>query len=361
MSKQLQAHTLANETESTFSNALKRLSPGYFALVMGTGIVSVGLHLVGFNMLSNALLWIAGACYVVLWVLYVWRAVVHRQEMMRDLRGPEMAFAYFTVVAGTGVLAVRLLQSGHARIAVPLVFFAAILWFIFGYLLPWQVFMTRDGKPILSRTNGTWFIWAVASQSVALGLANAQPYLPGDGRWIGLLAVLSWSVGIALYACMAILVLLRIIHYGISAQEFEPPYWVAMGALAIAVVAGTNVVNMDSSPMVEATRALIESTIAVFWSFCLWLIPVLVGAGVWRHVVHRIPLSYKPTLWSMVFPIGMFSVASITLGRVDNLPVVEALGESAVWIATAVWAIVFIGMIRHIVLGFFKQRTRHSL
>ena len=63
----------------------------------------------------------------------------------------------------------------------------------------------------------------------------------------------------------------------------------------------------------------------------------------------------------MVFPIGMFSVASITLGRVDNLPVVEALGESAVWIATAVWAIVFIGMIRHIVLGFFKQRTRHSL
>ena len=201
-----------------FLSALKLLSPGYFALVMGTGIVSVGLHLVGFNMLSNALLWIAGACYVVLWVLYVWRAVVHRQEMMRDLRGPEMAFAYFTVVAGTGVLAVRLLQSGHARFAVPLVFFAAILWFIFGYLLPWQVFMTRDGKPILSRTNGTWFIWAVASQSVALGLANAQPYLPGDGRWIGLLAVLSWSVGIALYACMAILVLLRIIHYGISAQ-----------------------------------------------------------------------------------------------------------------------------------------------
>ena len=92
--------------------------------------------------------------------------------------------------------------------------------------------------------------------------------------------------GVALYGCMAILVLLRIIHYGISAKEFEPPYWVAMGALAIAVVAGTNVVNIESSPMVDATRAH-RSTIAVFWSFCLWLIPVLIGAGVWRHFVHR--------------------------------------------------------------------------
>ena len=38
----------------------------------------------------------------------------------------------------------------------------------------------------------------------------------------------------------------------------------------------------------------------------------------------------------MVFPIGMFSVASITLGRVDNLPVVEGSGNCA-WIAVAVW------------------------
>lgn len=360
MNEQLQEHAPKESLtgfRGVFFDALERLSPGYFALVMATGIVSVGLYLVGFEALSTALLWIAAVSYVVLWVLYVWRAISHRQAMLHDLRGPELAFAYFTVVAGTGVLAVRLLHSGHYRLAVPLVIFAAILWFIFGYLLPWQVFMTRDGKPILSRTNGTWFIWAVASQSVALGLANAQPFLPGDERWLGLLTVLSWSVGVALYGCMAILVLLRIIHYGISAKEFEPPYWVAMGALAIAVVAGTNVVNIESSPMVDATRALIESTIAVFWSFCLWLIPVLIGAGVWRHFVHKIPLKYTPTLWSMVFPIGMFSVASITLGRVDNLPVVEAFGEVALWIAVAVWGVVFIAMLRHILLGFLKSRN----
>src|SRR5699024_1543303 len=133
---------------------------------------------------------------------------------------------------------------------------------------------TRDGKPILSRTNGTWFIWAVASQSVALGLANAQPYLPGDERWLGLLSVLSWSVGGALYGCMAILGLLRIIHYGRSAVDVEPPYSVARRAIAGAVVPVTNVLDVESSRMVDATRALSESTIAVFWSFCRWSKPV---------------------------------------------------------------------------------------
>ena len=179
MNEQLQEHA-PDKFRGVFSDSLERLSPGYFALVMATGIVSVGLYLVGFEALSTALLWIAAVSYVVLWVLYVWRAISHRQAMLDDLRGPEMAFAYFTVVAGTGVLAVRLLHSGQYRLAVPLVIFAAILWFIFGYLLPWQVFMTRDGKPILSRTNGPCFISALASQSVALGLANAPPFFPGD-------------------------------------------------------------------------------------------------------------------------------------------------------------------------------------
>lgn len=329
--------------------AVERLSPGYFALVMGTGIVSIGLHSVGLEPLSLVLLVLAGVSYVWLWALYIWRAIAYREAMLRDMRGPEMAFAYFTVVAGTDVLAVRLLLAEQLALAIPLLCFGAVLWFVFGYLLPWQVFMTRDGKPILARTNGTWFIWAVASQSLAIGMARIQPFLEADTKWVGLLAVLSWSVGVALYAGVAILVLLRIIHFGITPAEFEPPYWVAMGAMAIAVVAGTSIIDMESTPMVDATRTLISGTVAVFWSFCVWLIPMLIGAGVWRHVVHRVPLRYVPTLWSIVFPVGMFAVASINLGRVDRLPIVEAIGNGSLVVAVIVWAAVFIAMLRGMV------------
>lgn len=91
---------------------IERLSPGYFALVMGTGIVSIGLHDVGQEAASSVLLVLAALAYVVLWVLYVWRAVAYRPAVLADLRNPEAAFAYFTVVAATDVLAVRLMTAG---------------------------------------------------------------------------------------------------------------------------------------------------------------------------------------------------------------------------------------------------------
>ena len=340
--------TTADGRRSAFQDAVARLSPGYFALVMGTGIVSIGLHLTGFEAPSLVLLGIAALAYLVLWVLYLWRAFAYRAQMLADLRGPEMAFAYFTVVAGTDVLAVRLTQAGLIVVAMPMFALAALLWFVFGYVLPWQVLMTRDGKPILARTNGTWFIWAVASQSLAVGMGQIQPYLAEGTLWVGVLAVLSWSVGVALYGVVGMLVLLRIIHFGITPREFEPPYWVAMGAMAIAVVAGTSIVDMTSTPMVDATRSLIAGTVVVFWSVCLWLIPMLVGAGVWRHFVHKVPLRYVPTYWSIVFPVGMFAVASLNLGRVDRLPVVEAIGGGALVVAVLVWATVFVAMLRNL-------------
>lgn len=339
----------AASSESDFTAALRNLNPGYFALVMGTSIVSIGLHRVGLDAASLALLGIAAISYLVLWVLYIWRAISHREALLHDLRDPEKAFAFFTVVAGTGVLAVALGGHGAAVLSTGLIGFATLLWFVFGYFLPWQVLMTRDGHPILARTNGTWFVWAVASQSLAVGMAQVQAHLVRAADWIGILAVLTWSVGVVLYAGIAVLVLLRVIHFGITAEEFEPPFWVAMGALAIAVVAGTGIVGMESTPMIDATSTLIAGTVVIFWSFCIWLIPVLVGAGVWRHVGHRIPLKYTPALWSMVFPVGMFAVASLNLGRVDRLPIVEAIGGLMLVVAVVIWLVVFTAMLVQVV------------
>ncbi|MEJ1087291.1 tellurite resistance/C4-dicarboxylate transporter family protein [Microbacterium sp. Mu-80] len=331
---------------SPIRHAIAHLAPGYFAAVMGTGIVSVGLHDVGVEVLSLVLMWIAVVLYIVLWALYIWRAVGFRQQVVADLRDPEIAFAFFTVVAATDVLGVRLAKEGMIAVATPLFLLGAALWFVFGYLLPWQVLMTRDGKPILARANGTWFIWAVASQSLAIGMTQLRPYVDAlAAPWVGMLAVLAWSVGVILYAAMAMLVLLRVVHFGVTPQQFDPAYWVAMGALAIAVVAGAGIVEMDRSPMVDAVRPLIAATVVIFWVFCVWLIPLLVGAGVWRHAVHRVPLRYVATLWSMVFPIGMFAAASISLGTADELPAAGSVGQIALVVAVAVWAVVFIAML----------------
>lgn len=80
----------------------------------------------------------------------------------------------------------------------------------------------------------------------------------------------------------------------------------------------------------------------------------------WRHWVKKIPLIYTPTLWSMIFPLGMFAVASIRLGRVDNLLIVEVIGQAALLVTFAVWVLVGIRMVRktiEILVAILRERS----
>ena len=197
--------------------------------------------------------------------------------------------------------------------------------------------------------NGTWFIWVVASQSVAIAAATIEPVFAGGRRELAVLAVVSWSVGVFLYGATGVFVSLRLMLYPFGPEELTPPYWVSMGALAITVLAGARIVEMADAPMVHATRELIAGLAVVFWAFATWLIPVLVAAGWWRHLVRKVPLRYEATLWSMIFPLGMYAVAGIYLGQADDLPVVGLIGRVELWFALAAWAVVLVAMARHVV------------
>jgi tellurite resistance protein TehA-like permease len=145
--------------------------------------------------------------------------------------------------------------------------------------------------------------------------------------------------------------------YDFRPVDLTPPYWVAMGACAITVVAGTRVVEMADAPMVTATRGLVAGASVIFWAFATWLIPALIAAGWWRHVIHRVPLAYEATLWSIVFPLGMYAVAGIYLGRADRLPIVEAVGRGwLIAVAVPVWATVFIAIVVNAVRTVLQPR-----
>lgn len=106
-----------------------------------------------------------------------------------------------------------------------------------------------------------------------------------------------------LYLVVGVLVVARLLLYPLRPADLTPPYWVAMGATAITVLAGARIIEMVDAPMVPATRGLIAGASVVFWVFGTWLIPPLVaGGGVWRHVVHRVPLRYEATQWSICVP-----------------------------------------------------------
>lgn len=324
--------------------AVRTLEPGYFAVVMATGIVSTAACLLKLHTVSAVLLWIAGIVYAVLVVGNVARIILFGKDFRDGLADPERSFTLFTFVAGTDVLAARLLLDGHVAPAVWLSVVGGLSWLVLGYLIPWTAVLGQPGQPALSRVNGTWFLAVVAAQSVAVMAAGLQPLLGETNRPLALLAVLCWSVGVFLYAAAGILVALRMLMYPVTAQELTPPYWIAMGATAITVFAAARIVQVADTPVVVSTRGLIAGVAVLFFAFGTWLIPVLIAAGFWRHVIRRVPLRYSTALWSMVFPLGMYAVAGHYLGLADGLPALTDIGDLAGWAALAAWTLTFLAM-----------------
>lgn len=328
--------------------AIRSLAPGYFALVMASGIVSIGMYSADQYQLSAALLGVAGTAYLVLITLSVLRVLRHRDAIAQDFTDPARAFGNFTFVAATCVLGSRLGMAQRNDVALVLLLIAGVAWLILGYVIPWTAVLGRATRPVLQTANGTWFIWVVASQSIAVLSATLEVELPGFRRELAMMAVFSWSVGIFLYAAAGVFVGARMLLYELRPEDLTPPYWVAMGATAITVVAGARIVDMADAPMVDATRGLIAGASVFFWAFGTWLILPLVAAGFWRHIRHHVPLRYEAALWSVVFPLGMYGVGSRFLGEADHLPIVRAIGVFEIWIALAAWITVFIAMLYHL-------------
>lgn len=327
---------------------VRTLNPGYFALVMATGIVSVGMRTPHVYWLSVLLLWLTGIEYAVLVLLNVWRLTAFRSAAAADLFNPSRAFGYFTFVAATDVFGTRLAIDGHRAAGLVLLVVGWLAWVALGYVVPWTAVLGHAHRPVLQYANGTWFVWVVASQSVAVLSAVLEPSVRTGQRQLALLAVFSWSVGVFLYAAAGIFVAARLLMYPLGPDDLTPPYWVATGATAITVLAGARILLMTEAPALSASRGLIAGASLVFWAFGTWLIPPLIAAGVWRHVVHRVPLRYDPSLWSIVFPLGMYGVGSRFLGRADHVSVITSVGDYERWVALAAWTVTFVAMLYHL-------------
>lgn len=339
---------MRTEWRARWQHAVRGLAPSYFALVMASGIISVGLLLRGHRVPSTVLLVVAACAYVVLVVLTGWRVLAHRDAVVADFVDPRRGFGFLTLVAGTNVLGARLTLGGHVTVSAVLLGIGVLLWLVLGYVVPWTAAFGPHDRPAIAAANGTWFIWVVASQSVAVASSLLEPAHSSTRDLLAVVAVASWAVGVFLYVVAGIVVAARVLLYELRPEDLTPPYWVAMGASAITVTAGADVVKMADAPTVTATRGLVAGISVMFWAFATWLIPVLLAGGWWRHVAHRVRLSYDAGWWAVVFPLGMYAVGSISLGRVDGLPLVGDVGKGELWVAVAVWVAAFVLMLVHL-------------
>jgi tellurite resistance protein TehA-like permease len=104
-------------------------------------------------------------------------------------------------------------------------------------------------------------------------------------------------------------------------------------------------------------RPFIDGVTLSMWAWATWWIPLLLFLGVWKHGVRRVPLTYTPMLWSLVFPLGMYALASLRLSLAADFPPLSAISGVMVWVALAAWAATAAGLVAASWLSFreFKR------
>lgn len=327
---------------------LYTLHPGNFAFVMANGILSIGFGMLGWPLLAEGLAWLAGAGWVLLLALSGLRLLRHPSAVKRDLFDPRVVFSYFTLVAATDIVGLLLHARGQVALAMACWVLAFVAWCALLYLaFSVLTFLTHEHN--VNIVHGGWLIAIVGTQSLVLLGARIAPDL---GDWAVYMMVevhMLWGLGLVFYGIFVTLFCYRIFFLTLRPQDVGPLLWVVMGAAAIAANAGTTLIAEDPRlPFLAAQRPFVDGVTMLIWAWATWWIPMLVTFGVWKHVVNRVPLRYEAPMWSLVFPLGMYAVASARLGLAAEFPPLQWIAHAMIWIALGAWALVFTGLLRRL-------------
>jgi tellurite resistance protein TehA-like permease len=321
----------------------RALDPGCFALVMATGITSSALLSDGQGGLSNALFAVNLFAYPWLMLLTIVRIARFSSDYSADLLNPRVVFSFFTIVAASNVFGVQLALRGFAEIALLLWLFALTVWLVLSYF-SFGLLALLDSRPV-DLLHGGWLLAIVGTQSLVLLGARLSAGLPQYEVAVLLLLLALWTVGLALYAIFVTLFAQRIFVSPVTIQDVTPVLWVVMGAAAISANAGSALLAAEGGlAFLRSAHSLIASISFMVWAWGTWWIPLLVLLGVWKHLVRGTPLSYTPMLWSVIFPVGMYAVATNRLSLTAELPQLQIVSRVAMWVALAAWAVTVLGL-----------------
>ena len=333
---------------SILKKAVQPLPPAYFALVMATGIVSIGAHLAGWQAISSILFLINKLAYGLLLLLFLLRLFFFFSDFSADLTSHAKGAGFFTIVAGSSVLGIQYLLLAQAVTPATVFWiFAGVLWVVLLYAFFVGMIVTPDKPALEEGLNGAWLLIVVATQSVAILGALLAAHLPYPPVLMLFGTLSAFLLGFVFYLILITLIIYRLLFLPQKAEDFTPPYWIDMGAVAITTLAGATLIQGIQTavgPELADFLPFIKGISLLAWATATWWIPLIILLECWRHGYKKVPVAYNPQYWSIVFPLGMYTVGTWRLSEALHLAFLRPLAEGVIYVAVVAWSITFFAM-----------------
>lgn len=313
---------------------------------MATGILSIGAARLGYAGLSDGLGLLASAGLMVLIGLVAVTAVAERRIAVWDFNDPDITLRLFTFVASCAVLDNRL---EHHRVWVRVLGVVALVSWSGLSALTIRNMTLHSWSALRDRAHGAWLLASVGTSGLVIVIAQVVRDT-GQTVWLAI-AVPIWLAALAVYVLMAALIMWRTGHERMDRDGFTPDTWILMGGMAIAALAGDHLGQLVPGRLAEVVRAVTVVT----WVVATAWIPPLIYFVLRR--IHRRPalLQFRGVWWALVFPLGMYSVASHAIAGQLGSPALATVSLVFFWDALAAWLIVVVAGLQ------LAERSRHAV
>ncbi|MBV4484327.1 TDT family transporter [Pseudomonas sp. SWRI153] len=336
---------------------IRQFTPNWFAATMGTGVLALalaqlpvaipGLHAVAeglwlFNILLFALF---TAAYAARWILFF-------DEARRIFGHSTVSMFFGTIPMGLATIINGFLLFGLPRWGEGVIQLVEVLWWLdvamslaCGVLIPYMMFTRQEHS--IDQMTAVWLLPVVAAEVAAASGGLVAPHLTDAHAQLVVLTTsyVLWAFSLPVAFSILTILLLRMALHKLPHENMAASSWLALGPI------GTGALGMlllgGEAPAIFAANGLpgvgeIASGLGLvagitLWGFGLWwmLMALLITV---RYLRDGIPFNLG--WWGFTFPLGVYSLATLKLASILNLPFFSVFGTALVMLLTAMWLIV---------------------
>lgn len=359
---------------------VRNFAPGWFAVVMGTGAISIAAaafrnFLPSGWLIQMFFLAVASLFFLIALIPWLLRWVLYTEDVLRDLHHPVSSAFFPTMPISLIVLGIALEKTETRLFSEPILWgLVQSLWIlgaagilVFGLIIL-NIFFHKAEIEWQASTLG-WLIPPVSALLVpVLGSSLSLHYKGTFWGTLDLLgSLLFLGIGGFLFLFVMSAVLTRYIFYALPASHLTPTIWIGLAPTSLLTILSVRLIKpltqfFQADPQVEQVLVFLSRPIGtIFLGFALfWFLLALLNTwGVWRKMSIPFALSW----WAFIFPLGVLSVANGALYQVFPIPFFLWTGMVILIATVILWVIVAFltirGLLKGTIFGTHKPQSEH--
>lgn len=338
-------------------NIIRQFTPNWFTVSMGTGVVA--LIVSEFPMLK-ALTWQLGTglwyfnilLFVLFSVLYGLRWAFYPHEAKQIFQHPSMSLFLGTIPMALATILNGFLKYGQPIYGDTAVQIAQTLWYadvVLALLVAWAVpfAMYRHQEHALQQMTAVWLLPIVACEVAASSGGLLLGHLAADTHAVAILlgSYVLWGVSVLPAFAILTILMLRLVLHKLPEKELAVSSWLALGPIGTAALA--LLVLGNQAPTLKESLGLAQLG-QLFQQAGILASLILLGFGLWwlgvavlttlHHAKQDLPFNLG--WWGLTFPLGVYTLAILTLAQQLNLAFLYAVGYAFAAILMLLWSLV---------------------